>query len=65
VKIRLDENLPSMLVEVLASAGHDMDTAPAEGLAGRSDPDMWRATQAAARFLTQDLDFSIVPKRSD
>jgi hypothetical protein len=28
-----------------------VDTAPAEGLTGHSDPDVWRATQAAARFL--------------
>ncbi len=59
MKIKLDENLPATLVEVLASAGHDVDTAPAEGLAVQSDPDVWRATQAVARFLiTQDLDFS-------
>jgi predicted nuclease of predicted toxin-antitoxin system len=59
MKIKLDENLPSSLVADLSALGHDVDTAPAEGLAGRPDPDVWRAAQTAERFLiTQDLDFS-------
>ena len=43
MKIELDENLPSSLVADLSALGHDVDTAPAEGLAGRPDPDVWRA----------------------
>lgn len=59
MRIKLDENLPTALVEILSAAGHDVDTAPNEGLTGRPDPEVWRATQAASRFLiTQDLDFS-------
>ena len=59
MKIKLDENMPSSLVAALSSLGHDVDTALAEGLARHSDPNVWRATQAAGRFLiTQDLDFS-------
>lgn len=59
MRIKLDENLPATLVGVLTAAGHDVDTAPGEGLAGRTDPEVWQATQYAARFLvTQDLDFS-------
>jgi predicted nuclease of predicted toxin-antitoxin system len=55
MKIKLDENMPSSLVAALSALGHDVDTAPAEGLAGHSDPNVWRATQAAERFLiTQD-----------
>jgi predicted nuclease of predicted toxin-antitoxin system len=61
MKIKLDENLPTSLVEDLSALGHDVDTAPSEGLAGRPDPDVWRAAQTAERFLiTQDLDFSDV-----
>jgi predicted nuclease of predicted toxin-antitoxin system len=61
MKIKLDENLPSSLVADLSALDHDVDTAPAEGLAGRPDPDIWRAAQAAGRFLiTQDVDFSDV-----
>ena len=57
--IKLDENLPSRLVDALALFGHDVDTVHAEGLSGHSDGDVWQAAQVAERFLiTQDLDFS-------
>jgi predicted nuclease of predicted toxin-antitoxin system len=63
MRIKLDENLPSSLVETLEQLGHDADSVPEEGLQGSSDPDVWAAAQAAKRFLvTQDLDFSDVRK---
>lgn len=59
MKIKLDENIPVELTEVLAGIGHDTDTVPQEGLAGQPDPVVWRASAQADRFLvTQDLDFS-------
>ena len=59
MRLKLDENLPADLVADLTALGHDVDTAPAEGLAGRDDPAVWAAAQAAQRLLiTQDLDFS-------
>ena len=59
--LKLDENLPERLVAELSALGHDVDTVRAEHLAGRDDTDVWRAAQAAGRFLiTQDLDFSDV-----
>ena len=59
MKIKLDENLPVRLVRLLAELGHDTDTVPQEGFAGRPDSDIWAAAQTAERFLiTQDLDFS-------
>ena len=59
MRIKLDENLPAARAGILAAAGHDADTTPKEGLTGRPDPEVWRATQDAGRFLiTQDLDFS-------
>lgn len=59
MKIKLDENLPTRLVRLLAELGHDTDTVPQEGLTGRSDSDIWTAAQTAERFfITQDLDFS-------
>ena len=61
MKVKLDENLPVRLVEILAGLGHEVDTVPAEALAGRTDRDVWAAVRAAGRFLiTQDLDFSDV-----
>lgn len=59
MKIKLDENLPATLLGILTAAGHNVDTAPQEGLAGRTDPEVWEAAQTAGRFfITQDLDFS-------
>lgn len=59
MKLKLDENLPAKLAQLLASLGHDTDTVPQEGLAGKPDADIWAAAQTAGRFLiTQDLDFS-------
>jgi predicted nuclease of predicted toxin-antitoxin system len=59
VKVKLDENLPARLAQLLAHLGHEADTVPQEGLAGRSDDEVWKAAQAAGSFLiTQDLDFS-------
>jgi hypothetical protein len=46
MKIKLDENMPSSLVADLSALGHDVDTAPAEGLAGHSDPVEARAARA-------------------
>ncbi len=59
MKIKLDENLPTGIVPILAELGHDVDTVIDEGLAAANDDDVWRATQCAGRLLvTQDLDFS-------
>jgi predicted nuclease of predicted toxin-antitoxin system len=59
MKIKLDENLPESLAELLVLLGHDADTVRSEGLAGAMDPDVWAAAQSEGRFLiTQDLDFS-------
>jgi predicted nuclease of predicted toxin-antitoxin system len=59
MRIKLDENLPTRIAPLLAALGHDVDTVPQESLQGRKDPEIWRATQDAGRFLiTQDMDFS-------
>ncbi|MFB3892615.1 MAG: DUF5615 family PIN-like protein [Phycisphaerae bacterium] len=61
MRVKIDENMPARLAGALRSLGHDVDTAPEEGLRGAEDPDLWQAAQAAKRFfVTQDLDFSDV-----
>lgn len=61
MKIKLDENLPGRLVSFLIQLGHDVDTVPGEGIAGKDDDVVWAAAQADGRFfITQDLDFSDV-----
>jgi predicted nuclease of predicted toxin-antitoxin system len=61
VKLKLDENVPASAATRLQALGFDVDTVLQEGLRGRSDSDVWSASQGAGRFLiTQDLDFSDV-----
>ena len=65
MKIKLDENLPATLVEILARLGHEADTVVDEGLKGEPDEIVWPAAQSEGRFLvTQDLDFSDIRKFS-
>lgn len=59
MKIKLDENLPARLADILAAHGHDVHTVPDENLSGHPDADIWQAACREKRFLvTQDLDFS-------
>jgi predicted nuclease of predicted toxin-antitoxin system len=59
VKIKLDENIPVSLVEVLKLLGHDAHTIIGQGLTGRTDREIWMHCQLEDRLLiTQDLDFS-------
>jgi predicted nuclease of predicted toxin-antitoxin system len=37
VRVKLDENLPDSVLSNLGGAGHDLDTARAEGLRGAKD----------------------------
>ena len=54
MKIKLDENLPAELVDVLLRLGHDSDSVPQEGLAGKDDDVVWKASQVAERlFVTR------------
>jgi predicted nuclease of predicted toxin-antitoxin system len=63
MRIKLDENLPSSLVETLASLGHVVDTVEDEGITGNDDGVVWGCAQKDDRFLiTQDLDFSDLRK---
>ncbi len=59
MKIKLDENLPLGLAVALRNLGHKVHTTTEEGLAGKSDAEIWSVTQREERFLiTQDLDFA-------
>lgn len=59
MNVKLDENMPVRLVAVLTELGHETDTVPNEGAAGKDDEAVWGLACRAGRFLiTQDLDFS-------
>lgn len=51
MKVKLDENLPVSLGDVLAAHDHDVDTAIAEDLGGHPDPDVAAAALAEGRLL--------------
>jgi predicted nuclease of predicted toxin-antitoxin system len=59
MKIKLDENLPFRLANLLKELGHDAHTVHEERLNGHPDREIWEAAQRESRFLiTQDMDFS-------
>jgi hypothetical protein len=45
MRIKLDENIPSSLVEILASLGHVADTVEDEGIIGKDDGVVWGCAQ--------------------
>ena len=58
MRVKLDENFGRRAAEILAAAGHDVATVPAEELCRASDVDLVRICQAEDRCLvTLDLDF--------
>jgi predicted nuclease of predicted toxin-antitoxin system len=65
MNIKLDENLPHDLANLLKGLGHDTQTVYDENLIGAPDSSIWDAAQAEGRFLvTQDLDFSDIRRFS-
>ncbi len=61
MKVKLDENVTAHLVELLAAAGHQVDTVGDEGLVGATDADVWAACQSEGRLLlTFDVGFGDV-----
>jgi predicted nuclease of predicted toxin-antitoxin system len=63
MKLKLDENVSSLVLGPLRSLGHDVDSVIEERLAGADDDTVWAAAQREERLLvTTDLDFSDVRK---
>ncbi len=59
MKIKLDENLPTALAELLRAKGHDVATVVEEALGGSKDPKVLQAASSEGRMLlTFDLDFA-------
>lgn len=59
MKIKLDENLPKALEDLLRAGGHDVTTVPQENLSGSGDPRVLDAATGEDRLLmTFDMDFA-------
>ena len=58
MKVKLDENMPMALAELLRSRGHDVSTVPEENLSGVEDSFiLTRATEETRLLMTFDVDF--------
>ena len=61
MKIKLDENIPGAVAELMRAREFDVDTVLEESLGGRSDPDVLAAATAEGRLLlTLDRGFGDV-----
>jgi hypothetical protein len=49
MRIKLDENLPTGIVDALAELGHHVDTVPQEALTGHTDAKVWDAANSRIR----------------
>lgn len=59
MRLKIDENLPLSLVDLLAPLGHDGEHVVEEGLEGHDDLEVWQAAQREGRALiTQDIRFA-------
>lgn len=58
MKVKLDENIPKALGDLLRHAGHEALTVADEGLSGCNDPSVIAAASSEQRLLiTFDTDF--------
>lgn len=63
MRIKLDENLPTSSAPIFAAAGHDVDTAESEGLAGSDDATVSRTASEVKRLVvTLDRGFGDVQR---
>jgi predicted nuclease of predicted toxin-antitoxin system len=63
MRIKIDENLPISLRDLLTSLGHDAHHVEDEGLRSRPDTDVAEAAKREARvLLTLDIEFADIRK---
>lgn len=61
MRLKIDENLPTVLVTAFGDFGHDVDTVIDEQLLGASDPTVLQAATSEGRMLvTLDRGFGDV-----
>lgn len=59
IRIKVDEDLPSEVAELIVLAGYDASTVVGQGWAGWKDADIWRHLQEEGRWLiTADKGFA-------
>ncbi|HXV99476.1 MAG TPA: DUF5615 family PIN-like protein [Anaerolineae bacterium] len=59
MRIKVDEDLPTMVVQTLQDKGYEVSGVVEQGMGGWKDPLLWQAIQAEGRFLiTADKGFA-------
>ncbi|MBW2068478.1 MAG: DUF5615 family PIN-like protein [Deltaproteobacteria bacterium] len=59
MKIKVDENLPRSIAELLRKRGYHAETVTEENMSGWKDEDLWEAVQREGMFLiTADKGFA-------
>jgi predicted nuclease of predicted toxin-antitoxin system len=57
--IKVDEDLPTMVIQILQDKGYEVSGVVEQGMGGWKDPVLWQAIQAEQRFLiTADKGFA-------
>jgi predicted nuclease of predicted toxin-antitoxin system len=58
MRVKVDEDLPTAISQLLRAAGHEVATVLQQGMGGWKDTEVWKAVQAEQRFLvTADKGF--------
>ena len=58
MRIKVDEDLPGQVVQLLRVSGYDASSVTEQGMGGWKDPELWQAVQREKRFLvTADKGF--------
>jgi predicted nuclease of predicted toxin-antitoxin system len=61
MQIKVDEDLPNMVLQLLQERGYAAAGVVEQGMGGWKDPELWQAVQAEQRFLvTADKGFADV-----
>ena len=61
MRIKVEEDLPAEVAELLRAQGYDVATVVEQGMGGWKDPALWRVVQEEGRFLvTADKGFGDV-----
>lgn len=61
IRIKVDEDLPAEVADVLRAAGHDASSVVEQGLTGKADDHLWLHVQRESRILfTADKGFADV-----
>ena len=57
MRIKIDENIPARVANILRQFGHETDTVPQQGLTGQDDIRIWEAAQVKDEYIIRTYTF--------